>query len=131
MCPAKLTWAWSHGMLFAMKFSVLLRSAFFGTALFAGAAAADIPPEPGYVETCTIANECKANEIGETCGAWHGDRDACKTRFAKTAWSYRCSTRGASTWTEVWCAPKGTPNPLSGPKPAPEKPTAPPPPPPG
>ncbi len=90
-------------------------------------ASADIPPPPGYVETCTIKNQCVGDEVGDLCSAWHGDRDACKKRHANTGFVYKCRTSGASTWSEVWCGPKGS-SPF-GPKVAPPAPTTPPAPP--
>ena len=92
--------AWHH---WAMK--TLLSFAFL-LALPVTASAADIAPPPGFVEGCTIASYCKADEVGDLCSAWHGEADACKTKHASDGYSFRCKTRGASVWSEVWCAPK-------------------------
>jgi hypothetical protein len=69
--------------------------------LLIGAALADVPPEPGYVEMCTVERACDARG-GESCGAWHGDPDACKGLGARGL-TFVCRTAGASTWSEVWC----------------------------
>jgi hypothetical protein len=74
--------------------------------LWAGAARADIPPSRGYVEGCTVEKQCKKEEDGDACRAWHGDRDACKKKHEKDGFAYRCKASGASVWTEVWCRPK-------------------------
>ena len=70
------------------------------------AAFADVPPPPGYVEQCTVEKQCKKDEDGDACGAWHGDRDKCKKLHAKDGFTYKCSTHGASVWTEIYCRPK-------------------------
>ena len=72
----------------------------------AATAYADLPPPEGYVEQCTIARQCKKDEDGTTCSAWHGDRQKCKKEHATDGYTYKCSTRGASTWTEVYCRAK-------------------------
>ncbi len=71
-----------------------------------GFALADVPPPPGYVEQCTIEKQCQKHEEGDACSAWHGDRDTCKKRHASDGFVYKCSTRGASAWTEVYCRAK-------------------------
>lgn len=76
-------------------------------ALLPAGAGADIPPPPGYIEQCTIEKQCKKNEEGDACRAWHGDRDGCKKRHASDGFVFKCQTRGASVWTEVYCRPKG------------------------
>jgi len=70
-------------------------------------ARADIPPPAGFVESCTIEKQCKANEEGLVCGANHTDTENCKKLHASDGYAYRCKTNGASVWTEVWCRPKG------------------------
>lgn len=69
-------------------------------------ARADIPPPPGYTEQCTVAKQCKKSEEGDACRAWHGDREVCQKRHASDGFVYKCKTRGASVWTEVYCRPK-------------------------
>jgi MYXO-CTERM domain-containing protein len=73
------------------------------TLLLAGPAAADVPPEPGYIEKCTVANYAKKGIDCQSCGAWHGDRDACVNTLGKKGYEKKCQTRGASTWSEIWC----------------------------
>ncbi len=96
-----------HPLLSALTVSTLATLAF----AVPRTAGADVPPPPGYKEQCTVALACKADEVGDSCSAWHGERDKCEKLYSGTAFTHRCSTRGASTWTEVWCAPKGTPVP--------------------
>lgn len=97
-------------------------------------AVADIPPPRGYVETCTVERQCGTAESGTTCDGWHGGREACEALEAK-GWTRKCQTAGASTWTEVFCAPEGVASaeaPAGPPAPTPtltqteEPPTAPP-----
>jgi hypothetical protein len=81
--------------------------AWLGLALFgvsAYTARADVPPGPGYIESCTV----ELQQIGGTecvaCGdAYHGDREACARKLAPQGYARRCKSRGASVWTEVWC----------------------------
>ncbi|MCA9513514.1 MAG: hypothetical protein KC635_01075 [Myxococcales bacterium] len=116
-------------MLRTALLSLLLVGAAASTAL------ADVPPPPGYVEQCTVKKQQGEGEHCYSCSAWHGDYDACVKRFKDTDYTRRCKTRGASTWSEVWChkgpEPKvppglGTPAPKKGddgappPTPAPE-----------
>lgn len=76
------------------------------SALAAPPALGDIPPPPGYKETCTVAQQCKKDEEGDTCRAWHGDREVCKRKHQSDGFVYKCSTRGASVWSEVFCRAK-------------------------
>lgn len=71
----------------------------------AAPALADIPPGPDYVESCTLDKQVDSDTC-ESCGAFHGDPTACQKRFEAKGWVHRCQTRGASVWTEIWCAPK-------------------------
>lgn len=73
--------------------------------LFLTLALADVPPEPGYVETCTPEQACPGRASG-VCSAWYGGSEECEPYRAK-GWEKACQTRGASTWQEVWCAPGG------------------------
>lgn len=84
------------------------------------AARADVPPEPGYVEKCTIEKQCKKNEEGDACRAWHGDRDVCSRKHAADGFEYKCRTRGASVWSEVYCRAKAD-KPKKDAKPEPPK----------
>lgn len=79
-------------------------------------ALADVPPPPGYVETCTISKQQGEGEHCYSCQAWHGDRDACVKRFEGSDYSRRCRTRGASVWTEVWCHKGPVPKVTRGPE---------------
>ncbi|MDG1480382.1 MAG: hypothetical protein P8R54_12365 [Myxococcota bacterium] len=65
-------------------------------------ARADISPPEGYVETCTVALQCGETE-GTSCSAYFGGRTECEALEAK-GWQRMCQTRGASTWSEVFCA---------------------------
>lgn len=66
-------------------------------------ALADIPPPPGYEETCTVELACPSAQ-GVTCGASFDDRDACERDWGEKGYRKACQTRGASTWTEIWCS---------------------------
>lgn len=67
-------------------------------------ARADVAPEDGYVETCTVEKQQGAGEQCLSCGdAYHGDRDACQRQYAGDGYTKRCQTYGASVWKEVWC----------------------------
>jgi MYXO-CTERM domain-containing protein len=96
---------------------------------FAGAAQADVPPPPGFVETCTVAQQQTGGARCEECRASFQDASACATRFASTQMQQRCKTSGASVWTEVWCETRvatdpTAPAPAPTPAPAPEAPPA-------
>lgn len=84
-------------------------------------ASADVPPPPGYVETCTVERQQKPGEECRECRAWHGERDACEKTLGKDGFERRCSTAGASVWTELWCrnadAPAAPPKPAEPPAP--------------
>ena len=72
--------------------------------LFSATAQADIPPEPGYVEACTVQKQQKAGETCVLCTeAYHADREACVRKWMPQGYVSRCKTRGASAWSEVWC----------------------------
>ena len=77
---------------------------------------ADIPPPPGYVETCTVANHCASDQAGKTCEGTFSGREDCEALEA-AGWTQKCRTSGASVWTEVMCGPKGSASPV-GPAPA-------------
>ena len=78
--------------------------------LVAALALADIPPPPGYTETCTVELSCPSAQ-GVTCGASFNDRDVCEQDWGSKGYSKACQTRGASTWTEVWCSNAAPPGP--------------------
>ncbi len=81
--------------------------------LLVGLAMADVPPEPGYVETCTVEQACDARG-GELCGAWHGEPEAC-AGLAARGLTFACRTAGASAWSEVWCVGQPAPADLPAP----------------
>lgn len=94
---------------------------FFAFTTVAAVALADVPPEPGYVEKCTVDKQQKSGEKCEMCGdAYHGEPEACAKKFAGSEHTKRCQTRGASTWDELWCAPvsQDKPAPSAGPTPS-------------
>jgi len=81
-------------------------------------ARADVPPPPGYVESCTVdKRQSETRSVCELCsGAYYGDTDFCDRAYAGRSFVRSCQTRGASTWQEVWCDPAqplepGTPAP--------------------
>ncbi|MBI3203983.1 MAG: hypothetical protein HYZ29_20755 [Myxococcales bacterium] len=71
--------------------------------LSAPAAFADVPPPPGYVEPCTVEKQQKPNETCISCSTYFAEADACQKQHAGRGFAHRCRTRGASTWSEVWC----------------------------
>jgi hypothetical protein len=73
--------------------------------LTAFSVSADIAPAPGYVESCTLTKQQRANEECTMCRAWFGSRDECK-KLSAAGYARRCSTSGASVWAEMWCRPK-------------------------
>ena len=79
---------------------------FAGLVLGTSVVSADVPPPPGYVESCTVEKQCTKNEEGDACSAWHGERDKCEKKHAQDGFVRKCKTRGASVWTEVYCRPK-------------------------
>jgi hypothetical protein len=74
---------------------------------FTAPARADVPPEPGFVESCTVPKAQKAGETCESCGgAYHGDREVCDRKYVgQPEMARRCQTAGGSVWDEVWCRP--------------------------
>lgn len=72
--------------------------------LLSALALADVAPPDDYVETCTVERQCEGGN-GIVCGdSYFGDRTACQRAWADKGYARKCSTRGASTWDEVWCA---------------------------
>lgn len=99
-------------------------------AIFASVAAttvrADVPPEPDYVESCTVANHKTAANACVSCDTYHGDVDKCSRDYGTKGYTRACRTSGASVWSEVWCkagAADNTPTPAE-PTPAPAEPKA-------
>lgn len=89
------------GMLTAMKPTL---AAVFSILTLAAPAAADIPPPDDYVETCTLARyEAAGGDCLACPGGW--DSDGCADHPDVTEEHERCcSSWGASSNTEVWCA---------------------------
>jgi hypothetical protein len=110
-------------MVWRMKPSIALSSGLVALGLVLPAVArADVPPEPGYVESCTVEKQQGAGEACLACGdAYHGDRDACQRQHAGDGYAKRCQTRGASVWTEVWCKKGAGGGVAAGPTPAPSE----------
>ncbi|MFO0571493.1 MAG: hypothetical protein U0263_38035 [Polyangiaceae bacterium] len=79
----------------------------FAVTSFAWSAAADVPPEPGYVESCTLEKQKQSGDECVSCSASFQDPKACQSQHA--GFEQRCRTRGASVWTEIWCKPRATP----------------------
>jgi hypothetical protein len=70
--------------------------------LLATPALADVPQPADYVESCDPSYYVKPGLECTSCGAWHGDPEACKGLEAE-GWQSQCRSAGASTWNEVWC----------------------------
>ena len=69
-------------------------------------AAADLPPPPGYVETCTLANVQKPGETCGICTATFQDADICAQTLAPQGYAHRCTAgTSPSVWSEIWCKP--------------------------
>lgn len=76
-------------------------------ASFAGTPAhADVAPDPGYVETCTVEKQQEGGAECRSCvGSFQdagGVSEECRA-LESDGYSKKCQTAGASTWTEVWC----------------------------
>ena len=60
-------------------------------------------------ESCTVEKKEQDGTACESCSSWYGAGEddtageTCEDQYAGTAFTYVCSTDGASTWTEVWC----------------------------
>lgn len=78
--------------------------AFAFSSLLANAASADVPPSPGYVETCTVANQGGPGRECRSCDTYHGNPpDYCEGLVGAGGFTRACRTSGASVWSEVWC----------------------------
>ena len=75
--------------------------------------------EPGFVETCTLEKVTTPNEVCEACSTYYAEHDKCTKKYEETEYTKKCRTRGASTWTEIWCKPKkdAVQNPNAAPSP--------------
>jgi hypothetical protein len=65
-------------------------------------ARADVPPEEGYVETCTVAIQCGPDVPGELCWADFSSRAGCEP-LEKRGWQQMCRGWGGTSWDEVFC----------------------------
>jgi hypothetical protein len=82
-----------------------------GLALLATAAAplatrADVPPPPGYVETCTLEKQQKAGEECQSVQPYFRDRYKGQRELGSKGFTLRCKSSGASVWKEIWCKAK-------------------------
>jgi len=76
--------------------------------LFSLTALADVAPGPFYREKCTVEKKEQRGTECQECSSWHGAgsdsaEPACSAQYEGTDFEYVCQTRGASSWTEVWC----------------------------
>lgn len=97
----------------------------FGAHLWPSPARADAPPPPGYVETCVLEKQRQPGEECQWCNTYAGGGGSrkCVKELEPLGFRGRCSTRGASTWSELWCKPIGYKPPTRAsaePLPAPE-----------
>lgn len=70
---------------------------------WAGAANADVPPPPGYVEQCTMDKQKKEGEDCQMSRPWYRERDKGQREWGTKGYTRRCRTSGASVWLEIWC----------------------------
>lgn len=76
--------------------------------LLSSTALADVSPGPFYREDCTVEKKEQSGTTCEACSSWHGagedsDDPDCGQQYEGSDFEYVCSTRGASSWSEVWC----------------------------
>jgi hypothetical protein len=71
-------------------------------------AAAEEPPPPESVETCTLEKQQRSGEECLMCGASDGDPAKCLKRLAHRGYQRRCPGSGESAWLELWCRPLGS-----------------------
>jgi hypothetical protein len=94
--------------------------AFAFSSLATSAASADVPPSPGYVEACTVANESGQGRECRSCDTYFGNPpDYCEGLVGSGGFTRACRTSGASTWSEVWCKGAAAAPPAPAPSPAP------------
>ncbi len=74
------------------------------TLLVTSGAFADVIPPP-YVETCTLERQHKGGWSCVECASTWETRDKCRKELAQAGFVYRCQTRGAVRWVEIWCQP--------------------------
>lgn len=79
--------------------------------LLTALALADIAPDPGYVETCTIAIQCGPGVEGRTCrgvGPENPPEPECDA-LAQQGWTRMCAGWGGTVYTVVMCKPAPDP----------------------
>lgn len=64
---------------------------------------ADVAPPADFVETCTLERQASAGEECNACRAYHGNHKHCPESLAAFGFAKKCRSRGASSWSEVWC----------------------------
>ncbi|MBL8683063.1 MAG: hypothetical protein JNK05_28105 [Myxococcales bacterium] len=70
-----------------------------------GVARGDVPPEPGYVETCTVERQQTQGVRCENCQRLRGDVDAtCAQQMASRGWVERCQGGGATVGFVLYCS---------------------------
>lgn len=72
-------------------------------ALATAPARADVPPDPGYVEACTVEIQQRPSEHCEYCPSSYETPQQCPQHYTGTTFVRRCQGYGASSWTELWC----------------------------
>src|SRR5690349_24233643 len=70
---------------------------------FANEARADLAPPADFVETCTLEKQASAGQECQACRAYYGNHDHCSNSLSALGFAQKCRSRGASTWSEVWC----------------------------
>ena len=98
-------------MVTSMKLSTALLSGLLLGLVIPSLAQADVPPPPGYVESCTVEAQGASVECTLCGDAYHGDVDACEKKHGPAGFQRRCRTSGASVWKEVWCKTSAAPPP--------------------
>ena len=69
----------------------------------AGKSRADLAPPGDFVETCTLEKQASAGQECQACRAYYGNHDHCSNSLSALGFAQKCRSRGASTWSEVWC----------------------------
>lgn len=77
-------------------------------------ARADVPPPRGYVESCTVQAHAQDGRECRECSTYHGNPPTHCASEVGDGYERACRTRGASTWSEVWCRGSAT-TPQAGP----------------
>jgi hypothetical protein len=69
---------------------------------------ADVAPEDGYVEKCTLEKACPLGQECVQCPADYRDysgKPVCEQNLLSLGFSKQCQSGGASVWEEIWCRP--------------------------